>query len=75
MFFKKIHKRMKIILLGIIFCFLLIIIKVFYAFSQKECAFSDFFKHFLLRVYFFLMKFVNISVFVLVIKHLELFMQ
>ena len=30
MFFKKIHKRMKIILLGIIFCFLLIIIKVFY---------------------------------------------
>lgn len=30
MFFKNIHKRMKIILLGIFFCFLLIIGKVFY---------------------------------------------
>ena len=30
MFFKKIHKRIKIVLLIILFCFLLIICKVFY---------------------------------------------
>ncbi len=30
MFFKKIHKKIKIVLLGIIFCFILIILKVFF---------------------------------------------
>lgn len=44
-------------------------------FHKKNAHFSIFLNIFLLRVYFFLMKFVNIAVFVLVIKHLELFMQ
>ena len=30
MFFKKIHKRIKIILLSVTLCFLLIVFKVFY---------------------------------------------